>query len=120
MHRVASYVGRQQIPAAMGTHALNRLQDDITAGRAQEIWRLIHAFFLEDGTCQMLFHNRGPRHIVPTVDGAGCIAVQATAIASKGDRKGHGNIRLILTLGGTLPNGRGSECRGSAKVATFA
>jgi hypothetical protein len=102
MHMITSYVGRQQIPAAIRTHALNRLQDDITAGRAQEIWRLIHAFFLEGGTCQMLFHNRGPTHIVPTVDGAGCIAVQATAIASKGDQVGHGNVRSILTLGGTV------------------
>ena len=31
-------------------------------------------------------------------------AVQAATIASKGDQ----NARLILTLGGTLPNGRGS------------
>jgi hypothetical protein len=46
---------------------------------------------------------------VPAVDGAGRIAVQATAIASKGDQIGHGNVRLILTFGRTLPNGRGSE-----------
>jgi hypothetical protein len=31
---------------------------------------------------------------VPTVGGAGCIAVQAAAIAGKGDQIGHGNVRL--------------------------
>src|ERR1700722_10752675 len=80
MHVIAAYVGRQQIPAAMRTHALNRLQYDITAGTVQAVWRLIHTFFLEGGACTMLVHDRGSRRIVPTVDGASRVAVQAAAV----------------------------------------
>jgi len=41
--------------------------------------------FLEGGVCTMLFHNQGLRRIVPKVDGAGCVAVQAATIASNDD-----------------------------------
>ena len=92
MQMIASYVGRQQLPAAMRTYALDRLQHELTAGEIQVVWQLIHAFFLEGGTGRMLLHNWGPGRIVPAVNGARHGAVQAAAIASKRDQIGHGNV----------------------------
>jgi hypothetical protein len=70
----------------MRTDALDGLQHDVAARGIQVVRRLIHAF-LEGGTCEMLFHDRCPRRIVPTVNGASSKAVQAAAIASKGDQR---------------------------------
>ena len=81
MHRIASYLGRQQLPPAMRTYALDRLQPEITAGEIQGVWQLIHALFLEGGT-----------GIVPAVNGARRGAAQAAAMASKCDPIGHGNV----------------------------
>jgi hypothetical protein len=78
MHVIASYMGRQQIPATMCTHALNRFQDGIAAKVVQVIGRLVHALFLVAGTSNIFFQNWAPRHIVRAIDRAASVATVAS------------------------------------------
>ena len=55
MHVIASHMGGQEIPAAICTHALNRLQHGFAANMVQLIRRLIQAFCLERDACKILF-----------------------------------------------------------------
>jgi len=85
VHVIASHMGRQQTPSTMRAHLLNRFQYGIATDLVQVIGRLIHAFPLESGACGIPFQNRGSRHIVHGVDGAGFAAVQVPSVAGKGD-----------------------------------
>src|SRR5450759_5402453 len=93
MHVIASHVSRQQTPSTMRTHLLNRLQYGVATDLVQVIRRLIHAFPLESGARGIPFQNRGSRHIVYGVDGAGFAAVQVASVAGKGDYVNHGISR---------------------------
>ena len=85
VHVIASHMGRQQTPATMHTHLLNRPQYRIATDLVQVIGSLIHQFRLASGAGGIYFQNRGSRGIVPAVDGAGFAAVQMASVTCKGD-----------------------------------
>src|ERR1700732_3245498 len=82
-------VGRQQTPATMHAHLLNRLQYCIATDLIQAIGSLIHEFRRESRTRRIYFQDRSSRDIVHAVDGTGFAAVQMVSVASEGDQVNH-------------------------------
>jgi hypothetical protein len=90
MNVIASNMGRQQTPATMQAHLLNRLQNSVATDLVEVIGSLIHQFPLRCGARGIHFQDRGSRHIVLAVDGAGFTAVQVVSVSGKHDQVDHG------------------------------
>ena len=90
MHVMAAHMGRQQTPATMRTNLLNRFQYGVATNLVQMIGRLIHALPFQGGKRGILLQDRGSRHIVRAINGAGFAAVHVATVAGKGDQVGHG------------------------------
>ena len=82
---ITSHVGRNEAPATMQAHPLNRFPYRIAAWLVRMIRGLIHKLRLESGAPGIYLHGRGSRRIVPAGDGAGFAAMQMAPIASEGD-----------------------------------
>jgi len=72
------------------TYLLNRFQHGVATDLVQVIGKLVHTFPLESCAGGVPFQNRGSRHVVYWVDGAGFAAVYVAPVAGKGDRVNHG------------------------------
>ena len=85
MNVIASNMGRQQTPATMQAHLLNRFQYSVATDLVELIGSLIRQFPLRWGARGIYFQDRGPGHIVFAVDGAGFTAVRVVSVAGKRD-----------------------------------
>jgi hypothetical protein len=90
VHVIGARMGRQETPAATGTHLPNRFQDGVATDRVKIIRRLIHTLQFGCRARGIFVQDRGSGHVVLEVDGAGCAAVKVTSVADEGDQVGHG------------------------------
>ena len=90
MNVIAWYMRRQQTPATIPTHLLNRLQYRATPRLVQVLGSLIHLVCRGCGALGVHCQIRGSSDIVFAINDARFAALEMTSIAGKGNQVNHG------------------------------